>query len=357
MKATTSAWLLGMAAALTACGGGGGGGGSSSAVPTGGSATVPADGSSTPTPTPAPDATPSPTPTPATTSVTPVTDVPVPTYAADSVEAGVFRVLNDERSRCGFGKVAQNAKLDTAAAAHTAYLAARWNESLSSSGAMEDEGRSGYTGANPIERASRAGYAATVGEYRSYHAMGAAKDYSNALVRTMLASVYQQVGMLDGNRDVGASIGFATQLLPMAILTWVNGTPQGVPLQDNAEVITYPCEGSSGVQPYVYGESPDPFAGLGIALDRQVGQPIYVRAPAGQSLRLTSATVIDANGTSVPVALYHAEQDPQHQLTASQAFVVPRAPLAEASRYSVQVQGTSNGVPFSRQFSFSTLKF
>lgn len=344
MKATTSAWLLGMAAALTACGGGGGGGesGSASAAPAGGSSTAPADGSTPPG-------------APATAvAATPVTDVPAPTYAGASVEAGVFRVLNEERSRCGFGKVAQNPQLDTAAGWHSSYLQTQWLAGVPASGHLQEAGRGNFTATTYQERASRAGYTGAVGEYLAFHFLAPSQDTGNAVVRTMLASVYHQLGMLDGNRDAGASVARVPMAVPLDILTWMTGTTPGVPLQDSSEVITYPCEGTTGVQPVKSGENPDPFNGLG--LEPVLGHPIYVRAPAGQSLRLTSATVIDANGTSVPVALYHAEQDPQRQLTGSQAFVVPRMPLAEASRYSVQVQGTSSGVPFSRQFSFSTLK-
>ncbi|URI06503.1 hypothetical protein MW290_11340 [Aquincola tertiaricarbonis] len=340
MKATTSAWLLGMAAALTACGGGGGGGGSSSAVPTGGSATVPADGSSTPN-----------APAPA-VAATPVTDVPAPTYASASVEAGVFRVLNDERSRCGFGEVAQNPQLDTAAGWHSAYLQTQWLAGVPASGHLQESGRGNFTAATHEERASRAGYTGAVDKCLAFHFLAPSQDTGNAVVRTMLASVYHQMCMLDGNRDAGASVARVPMAVPLDILTWMTGTAPGVPLQDNSEVITYPCEGTTGVQPVKPGENPDPFNGLG--LEPVLGHPIYVSAPAGQTLRLTAATVIDVNGASWPVALYHAEQDPQQKLTASQAFVVPRTPLAEGSRYSVQVQYTSNGVPFSRQFSFST---
>lgn len=65
----------------------------------------------------------------------------------------------------------------------------------------------------------------------------------------------------------------------------------------------------------------------------------------------------DAAGNAIPVALYHAEQDPLRRLTAWQAFVVPRVELKEGARYTVQVEGSSDGVAFTRRFSFSTLTF
>lgn len=375
MKTMTLALVIGAAASMAACGGGGGGSGGSASpsTPEGGAVQVPTTPATPPTSTtpttpetpatpvtPAPPADPAPVDpgTPAVNPSAPVADVPAPTYAADSTVAAVYDTLNNERSRCGFGKVAQNAQLDLAAGWHTAYLKARWNEGITNSGHLEDPGRSGYQATTAAARATLAGYTGPVGEYLSYHYYGAPKDYGNALVRTMLASVYNQIGMMDGNRDVGASVDFAEQSNPpIAILTWLNGTQPGVPLQDATDVITYPCDGSSGVQPYMYRENPDPFAGLGFADSTYVGQPIYVRAPAGKTLRLTAATMTDAAGNAVPVALYHLEQDPQRRLTAWQAFVVPRVKLAETTSYTVQVQGTTDGVAFSRQFSFSTLKF
>lgn len=412
MKATTLAWVLGTAAALSACGGGGGGGDDGSpASANGGSVQAPPSGtapsgtapsgdtsagqtpgapanggtsadpgtpgdSNDPAASPAPGTSVSPTdpsgtstapgstvpgggtPSAAVDPTAPVTDVPTPTYAAGSLVASAFKTLNDERARCGFGKVAQNAQLDSAAARHTAYLQTRWNEGIQNSGHLEDPGLSGYTAITPAARAAASGFSGSVGEYLSYHYHGAPKDYGDALVRTMLASVYNQIGMLDGQREVGASAGLALQSSPpIALLTWLNGTQPGVPLQDVADVVSYPCDGTSGVQPYMYRENPDPFAMLGLAIGNYVGHPLYFRAPSGKRLRLAGATMTDAAGNTIPVALYHAEQDPLRRLTAWQAFVVPRVELKEGARYTVQVEGTSDGVAFTRRFSFSTLTF
>ncbi|WP_407830463.1 spore germination YkwD domain-containing protein [Verminephrobacter aporrectodeae] len=52
-----------------------------------------------------------------------VTSVPAATYAASSSEALAYETLNAERSRCGFGLLAQNARLDQAATAHLNYSA------------------------------------------------------------------------------------------------------------------------------------------------------------------------------------------------------------------------------------------
>lgn len=373
MKLTTTLVLLGAAAAMTACGGGGGGGSDAGSSPSGATPATPvvtpvapppggtptdpvaAPGGGTGAEQPAPG---SGTGTNAGADTAPVTEVPTPTYTAGSIVAAAFDTVNSERSRCGFGKVAQNAQLDAAAGGHAAYLGARWNEALFDTGAVQDTSRSGFTGVNPADRAARAGYTGNVSEYLGYHYYSRPKDYGNALVRTMFASVYHQIGLLDGNRDAGAGVELAQNTpLPMTILTWMTGTQPGVPLQEPATLVTYPCEGSTGLQPYMYGESPDPFAGLGLAQDTHVGHPIHVRAPGGQVLQLTRARVLSAAGAELPVALYHASDDPNRRLGVHQAFVVPRVKLAEGASYTVEVEGTAGGVAFSRRFSFSTLVF
>jgi uncharacterized protein YkwD len=53
-----------------------------------------------------------------------VTSVPADTYNAttQAEEKAAFALLNQERSSCGFGKLAQNAQLDTAAQGHADWL-------------------------------------------------------------------------------------------------------------------------------------------------------------------------------------------------------------------------------------------
>lgn len=364
MKNTTFALLIVAAAALSACGGGGGGGDSAGSPNTPTTPEVPVVPTVPNVPTtpevpviPVPPVV-APAPTIPVASVPPVARVPTPTYTAGSASASAFDVVNAERSKCGFGKVAQNAQLDAAAAAHGDYLKARFNAGVRNAGHTEDPALTGFTGVTPTDRAVAAGYAAGAGEYLSYYGYGITNDHGNALVRTMFASIYHLAGMLDGNRDVGVAVSFAEQGNPAtAILTWMNGTPAGVAKQESTDVLTYPCDGSTGVQPYMFGENPDPFAGLGFPADDNVGQPIYVRAPAGQAVQLLSATLTSSAGHSVPVFLYHASQDPQKALASHQAFVVPREALAQETTYTVQVQGTANGIGFARTFSFTTLKF
>lgn len=353
MNKTTYALLTIVAATLTACGGGGSGdeGTSSPVVPT-----APAVPTTPGEPLPADIALPSTPSGPA--SVAPVANIPAATYPAGSDAATAFALVNAERSKCGFGRVAQNAQLDVAATAHSEYVKARIMEGVRDSRHSEDPTKSGFTGVTPADRAIAAGYSTGAGENIAYYGLGITSDHGTSLVRALMATVYHLANMVDSNREVGVGVAYANNPdYPTALLTWTNGTAAGVGRQEPVEVLTYPCDGSAGVQPYMFGEFPDPFISLGFPAGENVGHPIYVRAPVGQVIQLLSATVISSTGQSVPVMLYHATQDSNKMLAANQAFVVPREALAEQATYTVQVQGIANGIAFARAFSFSTLKF
>ena len=49
-----------------------------------------------------------------------VSSVPVTTYTGQALRA--FDVLNAERARCGFGQLAQNSRIDTAADSHSVWM-------------------------------------------------------------------------------------------------------------------------------------------------------------------------------------------------------------------------------------------
>lgn len=279
--------------------------------------------------------------------------------AGDPAEAAelALATVNQERERCGFGRVQRQAQLDMAAGWHADYLKLRFNEGLPATH-TEDPARSGFKGATAADRAQAAGYAyARLGEYLSFAPLGGSAPAGEALVRAMMATVYHMAGMLDGNTEVGAAVAFADaapQAYRQAILAWETGTPPGRQPVEPGVLLTYPCSGSAGLQPAMYGESPEPFSGLGFTAGPGTGHPIYLRAPAGQRIRLTAATLTSGQGRALPVLLYHASDDPQALLGSHQAFVIPREPLAQGASYQAQVQGTVDGVPFSRDFVFST---
>lgn len=337
-----------LSAVLTACGGGGGG---SDPVPTNPSS---GNGSTNPT-----------TPTTPTTPSTDLqTQIPTPTYSAGSAELTAFNLVNSERLRCGFGGVVQNAQLQLQAEKHADYVKQRWEEGDSANTGHEElPNKSGFYAATPGERSIKAGYSAQAGELISYYNMAdnmAPAAYGNALVRSMLSTVYHQALMLDGSREVGLSVSYPVSGSKVASLVWNMGTPAGAAQQKPKGVVVYPCDGTKGVQPWMFGENPNPFTGLNVPSNN--GQPIYVKSDEGTTIRLASATVTTVSGPNagktVPVLLYMSDMDPNKKLTPNQAFVVPLEPLGELTSYKVEVTATVNGAAVSLPPStWETLKF
>lgn len=319
---------------LAACGGGG--------SSTGGQTTPPA------TLLPAPGSPPAP-------SIQ--TSVPPPTYAPASIELAAFRVLNQERQRCGVGLLAQNAALDVAAVGQALYQVMRQLEGRFG-GHDQVPGMAGYVAATAADRARLAGYPGTaVGEDLGYFRPDLPNDVTGeGLVRGLLATVYHQSSLMDGFRDVGLSVGVPDKAPPATrfpVIAMNLGYLDAVGKQDPNAVITYPCEGTSGIQPAMAGENPDPFAGLGFTANSGVGHPIMVRGATGSIVKLISANLA-AGSRTVPVVLYHATDDKNGLLRPYQAFVIPRETLQAGATYQVNLAGTVNGEAFSRSFTFTT---
>lgn len=285
------------------------------------------------------------------------TSVPSASYGPFSAEAAAFRILNQERLRCGVGLLAQSAALDAAAAGHAQYQVLRQLEGKFGEH-NQVPGMTGFMAVTPAERARLAGYPGTaIGENLAYTFPGLANDITGErLVRGLLATVYHQSSLMDGFREVGLSVGFPDKA-PLETRFPVIAVNLGYTLaagkQDPSAVVTYPCEGSSGIQPAMAGERPDPFAHLGFTANAEVGHPIMVRGATGTTVKLISASVATGS-TSLPVLMYHATDDAHGLLQPYQAFVIPRVALQAGATYQANVVGTVDGVNFSRSFSFST---
>jgi len=165
---------------VSACGGGG------SATP-----------SNATTPSPPVAVTPAPT--------TPVQDiqtaVPLPTYAPNSEALAFFNAFNTARAHLGLGLLAENVKLNQAAANHGAYQAQNPDLDLfatdSATGRpvfhIEAPTRPGFTGVQELDRAKYAQYAgAYVGETGSFGlGKGAVKSFND-----LMSTVYHRAAFL-----------------------------------------------------------------------------------------------------------------------------------------------------------------
>ena len=331
-------------ATLTACGGGGGGG-------------------TTVVDTPAPAPAPGPGLT-APLASTLVTSVSAPAYAAVSEELAAFNLLNAERGSCGFGLLAQNTLLDTSAKNHADWMLTNnfygHNQTATAP--------TGFTGVTSKDRANAAGYASvdvteTLGGSMSQPLIA---GYGEASARELMSLPYHLFGMMSPYKDLGISIRSRDSVTPLvanglsrtAVYNFGVATGAAYQLADSSNVSTYPCEGVTGVNYRVTGEVPNPVPGRDLAVN-PLGHPILVMVRKGQNLVITSSSMVSV-ATGLPVAMrapVMASNDPNGLLGPYgnyMGYVVPDAPLAQNASYQATVNGTNDGVAFSRTFVFGT---
>jgi uncharacterized protein YkwD len=322
-------FLLMTSAALAACGGGGG-------------ATAPATATGAAAAAPAPVTMPAAPAAPA-------------TYVAGSEQDQAIKLLNVEREKCGFGSLTQDLKLDQAANAHAKFLV----ENGLSYSHYELAGLPFFTGVQESDRVAAAGYfdpvgAVLVGSVGTL-ALSQARTISTQ-VRDLLGAPFHLLNALDSYSVVG--VGYAAKIVGANETKALNLTlgKLGTNSLDAAQVYTYPCEGGTGLNAQMVNESPSPIP-LNLAQDfRLYGTPVAIKAKTGKLLALTSATINPTTGgPAVPTQIVDLANTPQPALmNAHSAYVLPMRPLMAGTSYTVQLAGTSDGVAFTKTFSFTT---
>ena len=307
-----------------------------------------------------------------------VSSVPDPVYtgAYASEKAAVFNRLNADRARCGFGKRAQNAKLDLASQNHATYLAVN---NISSH--FEVSGRTGFTGTDLGARWLHVGYPYSTGgeilnaAFWGTFAAGNTTNNSvsvaelpatNALL-ALYASVYHLAGAMSLDREVGIGIdsrptnsfGDAnTKPLVINYATAVQSLRQSI---GTVGLAVFPCEGVTGLTPVFGNEVPDPFP----EVNRDItpyGHPVYMTSGPGTTITLNSGTIAPRGGSALATRTLTAANDPQKRLQINEVFLVPTTRLLDNTTYDVALSGTSTGLVsasnptggWTRNFSFTT---
>lgn len=279
-----------------------------------------------------------------------ISTVPASTYVDEDLKA--FNLLNAERDRCGFGKLAQNAKLDVMAKGH-----ANWISLNNGWGHFQIAGTNAFTGLTMQDRAANAGYGpnALVSEDMGSYGV-VANDVRG--VRGLLNAPYHQLDMLRGYRDVG--FGILPPNVPGSLQRYIV-INFGVLPSDTLQaaftntVRTYPCDGSTGVERALRGESPNPVPNRSLGID-PLGTTVAVVGDVGKQMTITSATMTGPNGVAVALRTpSNSLTDPnQGYVRTNEAYVIADAPLLASTTYQVFVTGTNGTMPFSRSFSFTT---
>lgn len=326
---------------LTACGGGSGGSATSENTPT---ASQPVSQPSVAIITAAP---------------------PTPTYAVGSEELAAFDQINLSRSKCGFGTLRQNQAIDMAVLNHVT-----WESENSTFSHYETPNTTGFTGADPGARLNYAGYKWTsFGEVMSGLPVALKAGFGLHGMRLLLAAPYHLMGLMQGSREIGISVktsgptGSGTDIpYPSAAsATWLvadmgsNVATFPFQVQSTTDVLTYPCQGITNTVTKLENESPNPITNRNLSTT-PIGQPVFVQVAAGQTLSITTASIVTTIGSN-PVLVAKtltAANDDNHMITGNQAIIIPDAPLAANTEYSVTIQGTNNGAMFLKSFTFTT---
>ena len=328
-------------ALLSACGGGGGGG----ATDTNGAMTV-VNGTTMPTPV---------------AVVMPT--LAASTYAAGSEELSAFNLLNFERDHCGFGLLAQNTQLDAAAKSHADYQIL--NSVVSHT---ETVATPGFTGRQPLDRIVAKGYTGTGGvtdEIVAYTGIADKTGLGANGIRGLLNAPYHLRGLMGTYRDVGLSVRNSTDLGTSTPSVYLQvdaayKATAGPIVAGSADINTYPCQGSTGINNKLSNESPNPVPGRDLVTN-PLGSVVYLAVKEGNTLTISGASMTQvSNGQPVTLRTpITSANDPYRGCSegcfkANQAYVAADAPLQTNTAYQVIISGSNNTTTFSRSFTFTT---
>lgn len=366
MKSLQSLTLVSLAVSLVACGGGS-------------ESTTPAD-----------------TAAPSPQRINIQTVVPEPGFALGSPARRAFDHLNQSRANCGFGMLRYNPVLDTPAAKHARYYV---TNNLTGGADfhphLESPKLPGYTAVWPTERAIASGYKTNgveVGEIIAgrYEARNPdlagpfrVDDWLYEGIKALMTAPYHAIHAFGAYTEIGLAQSLVQGMTqpdpnnPFGIqppIPEINGTNVfllGYGMDGGGQlppagsgVRTYPCEGSTDVDPAFLGEWTDPALGPGVTPGRHLGlEPlgttVMVFGPPNKTLQLNSATLTHV-ATGVQVPIYQLRTKTQNEPMAVYyrndwtGYVMPDKPLLPKAQYRAVVNGTSGGTPFTTSFSFTT---
>ena len=105
------------------------------------------------------------------------------------------------------------------------------------------------------------------------------------------------------------------------------------------------------------GEEPNPVPGRNLRVN-PIGGSVFVLLRYGNKLEFTSATMTQVSGvgsgTAVKLRDPVTSANSGNAFLSHQGYIVADAPLQPNTQYEVVINGTNNGTPFTRQFTFTT---
>lgn len=278
------------------------------------------------------------------------TDITYPdTTSMSDPEAGMA-TLNYQRLAAGLFPVNRSSTLDHGCSVHAEYM--RLNDELTH---YEEEGQPGYT-----TEGDTAGGASLV-----------TKQTSGSMTQSidiLMQAIYHRIQMIDNyNQVVGYAISSPSASGFRYGCLYLGGVPDTIGQSYGSENnITYSDLGSHypivspgvkeiAVTPIVTtGEYPDPVAPFGG--DLPYGYPISIGFPEIYTVTDVTMQVLHPNGQ--PLAVYFRapddSADPNYMYQGNTAWLIPQAPLAHNTTYTVKVSAKYNKQTFTKQWQFTT---
>ncbi|HYD97027.1 MAG TPA: CAP domain-containing protein [Noviherbaspirillum sp.] len=251
--------------------------------------------------------------------------------------------FNFRRQQLGLRVLTRTAAADAAAQGHSEYE--KLNDVITHE---QDPDAPGFTGVDVRDRLVAAGYQLVTryayGEVLSAtgdpSGFNAAEDLIGAIYHRFVIfdPIFEQVGGGAATVPRGAtyfSANFVTQRLD-------SGLGKG-------RYVVYPFDNQQGVQRNFFSdhEVPDP-----VPSRDEVGYPVSIHADITSTVEVQSFTIRPRGGGQLQVRLLQSTADP---LTpSSAAAIIPLEPLRPTTVYDVQFSGAVDGVPVSRNWSFTT---
>ena len=244
-------------------------------------------------------------------------------------------ITNQHRALAGAAPLTLDDRLNQAAQAHADYYVSNYGDpKLAGMGLhAETPGRPGFTGVSWKERAAAAGYS----NYSVDENMGLVGD-PRRMVEWCIETVNHRWNLIHPSA-VHLGYGIATGPRVDVVNIGFSGTRPTVALPT-----VYPGPGQVGVPPsaMVY-ETPDPAPGV----PRPLGFPITISFHVGDTVQFASWSLVDDAGQ--PLQLYTTQKSWLRSLA-----LIPARPLRSGATYTATVNGTVNGQPFTKTWSFTT---
>jgi len=201
----------------------------------------------------------------------------------------------------------------------------------------EVNGKPGFSGVMPGDRAVAAGYLWAAG----WEVM----DYFDDPIRAvdgLMATVFHRINILTPAHAYAGYGHGRSAVEAVDVLDFGRGpsSPSGPP-----DLAVYPGPGQVEVPRYGAGETPSP---LPPGASYPIGYPITIMPIASTTLTVSEAELRDASG--VPMQVY---ANPPDCGTGCYALI-PTAGLKAATTYTVHVAGAIDGISFDKTWSFTT---